>query len=116
MAPKYAEAEGLRILAFPCNQFANQEPGTDAEIKVFAEKKGVIWGKGFDLFNKIDVNGSNAHPLWEYLKKKQGGTLTNSIKWNFTKFVIDKKGQPVARFSTMNDPMPKVEEQIKKLF
>ena len=114
MAPKYAEAEGLRILAFPCNQFGNQEPGTDAEIKVFAEKKGVVWDKGFDFFSKIDVNGNNAHPLYNYLKKKQGGTLTNAIKWNFTKFVVDKEGQAVARFSPMDDPIPKVEESIKK--
>lgn len=113
---KYAEAEGLRILAFPCNQFGSQEPGTDAEIKEFAANKGVEFNKGFDFFSKIDVNGSNAHPLWEYMKKKQGGTLTNAIKWNFSKFVIDKQGQPVARFSPMDDPIPKVEEEIKKYF
>jgi len=113
---KYAEAEGLRILAFPCNQFGSQEPGTDAEIKEFAANKGVEFNKGFDFYSKIDVNGSNAHPLWDYMKKKQGGTLTNAIKWNFTKFVIDKEGQPVARFSPMDDPIPKVEEAIKKYF
>jgi len=113
---EYAEAAGLRILAFPCNQFGSQEPGTDAEIKAFAENKGVEFDKGFDFFSKIDVNGSNAHPLWNYLKKKQGGTLTNAIKWNFSKFVIDKEGQPVARFSPMDDPIPKVEESIKKFF
>jgi len=111
---EYAEAAGLRILAFPCNQFGSQEPGTDAEIKAFAANKGVEFDKGFDFFSKIDVNGSNAHPLWDYLKKKQGGTLTNAIKWNFSKFVIDKQGQPVARFSPMDDPIPKVEESIKK--
>lgn len=113
---EYAEAAGLRILAFPCNQFGSQEPGTDAEIKAFATNKGVELDKGFDFFSKIDVNGSNAHPLWDYLKKKQGGTLTNAIKWNFSKFVIDKEGQPVARFSPMDDPIPKVEESIKKFF
>jgi len=113
---EYAEAAGLRILAFPCNQFGSQEPGTDAEIKAFATNKGVEFDKGFDFFSKIDVNGSNAHPLWDYLKKKQGGTLTNAIKWNFSKFVIDKEGQPVARFSPMDDPIPKVEESIKKFF
>ena len=113
---QYAEAEGLRILAFPCNQFGSQEPGTDAEIKEFAANKGVEFNKGFDFFSKIDVNGSNAHPLWEYMKKKQTGTLTNAIKWNFSKFVIDKEGQPVARFSPMDDPIPKVEEAIKKYF
>ena len=112
---QYAEADGLRILAFPCNQFGSQEPGTNEEIKAFAAAKGVEFGKGFDFFAKIDVNGKNAHPLWDYLKKKQGGTLTDAIKWNFSKFVIDKEGQPVARFSPMDDPIPKVEEAIKKL-
>merc|ERR1712156_460915 len=112
---KYAEADGLRILAFPCNQFGSQEPGTDAEIKAFAESKGVEFGKGFDFYSKIDVNGKNAHPLWAYLKNKQGGTLFNAIKWNFTKFVIDKNGQAVVRFGPMDDPIPKVEEAIEKL-
>ena len=112
---QYAEVDGLRILAFPCNQFGSQEPGTNEEIKAFAAAKGVEFGKGFDFFAKIDVNGKNAHPLWDYLKKKQGGTLTDAIKWNFSKFVIDKEGQPVARFSPMDDPIPKVEEAIKKL-
>ena len=112
---KYAETDGLRILAFPSNQFASEEPGTNEEIKAFAAAKGVEFDKGFDFFAKIDVNGKNAHPLWDYLKKKQGGTLTDAIKWNFSKFVIDKEGQPVARFSPMDDPIPKVEEAIKKL-
>ena len=113
---QYAEAEGLRILAFPCNQFGSQEPGTDAEIKAFAESKGVEFGKGFDFYSKIDVNGDNAHPLWNFLKDKQGGLLGKGIKWNFTKFVVDKEGQPVARFGPMDDPIPKVEKAIKNLF
>ena len=113
---QYSEADGLRILAFPCNQFGSQEPGTDAEIKAFAASKGVEFGKGFDFFSKIDVNGKNAHPLWIYLQNKQGGTLGNAIKWNFSKFVVDKEGQPVARFSPMDDPIPKVEACVKKYF
>jgi len=113
---KYAEAEGLRILAFPCNQFGSQEPGTSAEIKAFAENKGIEWGKGFDLYSKIDVNGKNAHPIWEYLKSKQGGLLGKGIKWNFTKFVVNKEGEPVKRFGPMDDPIPKVEAAIKELF
>ena len=113
---KYAEAEGLRILAFPCNQFARQEPESNLEIQEFATNKGVLFDQGFDFFSKIDVNGSNAHPLWDYLKKNQTGTITNGIKWNFSKFVINKEGKPVARFSPLENPIPKIEECIKKLF
>merc|ERR1712106_106891 len=105
-------AGGLRILGFPCNQFGGQEPGTEAEIKKFAsEKYNVTW----DLFSKVSVNGSSAHPLYTYLKKKQAGFLMNAIKWNFTKFVINKEGQPVARFGPTDDPIPKVETEIKSL-
>ena len=100
----------LAILAFPCNQFGAQEPGTNAEIKKFAEGFGVK----FDMFEKIDVNGSKAHPLWVFLKEKQGGLFGAGIKWNFTKFVIDKNGNPVARLGPMDDPIPKVEDEIKK--
>ncbi|CAB4055768.1 GPX4 [Lepeophtheirus salmonis] len=74
--------------AFPCNQFGNQEPGTNAEIKEYAAKYGVQ----FDMFSKINVNGPDAHPLFKYLKDKQGGTFGDFIKWSFTKFVIDKDG------------------------
>ena len=112
---KYAETDGLRILAFPSNQFASEEPGTNAEIKAFAASKGVEFGKGFDFFAKIDVIGDNAHPLWKYLKSQQG----IDIEWNFAKFVIDKKGIPVAGFSSINNPIPPipdVEEAVKKLF
>ena len=68
------------------------------------------------MFDKIDVNGNHAHPLYEYLKSKQGGTLGNFIKWNFTKFVINKEGQPVARYAPTDDPIPKVLEKCKSLF
>ena len=106
-------AEGLRILAFPCNQFGYQEPGTSEDIKNFATSK---YNVEFDMFEKVNVNGSEAHPLFNYLKEKQAGTMFNFIKWNFTKFVIDKEGQPVARFSPGDDPMPKVLDMCKKLF
>lgn len=106
-----ADKGGLRILGFPCNQFGSQEPGTNEEIKKFAENKGAT----FDMFAKIDVNGSHEHPLYTYLKNKQHGTLTNAIKWNFTKFVINKEGVAVARFGPTDDPIPKVEKEVKKL-
>lgn len=91
---------GLRILAFPCDQFANQEPGNAEEIQCFLKDRKVE----FDLFEKINVNGNNAHPLWAYLKKKQGGTLFDAIKWNFTKFIVDKNGQPVDRQGPTTSP------------
>lgn len=97
---KYRDEKGLRILAFPCNQFNGQEPGSNDEICTFASKHGAK----FDFFSKIDVNGENAHPLWKYLKHKKGGTFGEAIKWNFTKFIIDKNGQPVERFAPTTAP------------
>ncbi|KAG7456727.1 hypothetical protein MATL_G00239020 [Megalops atlanticus] len=101
MHATYAE-KGLRILGFPCNQFGKQEPGTEEEIKEFA--KG--YNAEFDLFSKIDVNGDNAHPLWKWMKEqpKGKGTLGNNIKWNFTKFLINREGHVVKRYSPMDDP------------
>ena len=94
-------AQGLRILAFPCNQFAKQEPGTNHDIKKFAEKRGVK----FDLFSKIEVNGDSTHPLYVYLKHVQGGYFGNSIKWNFSKFLCNKKGVPVKRYGPTESPL-----------
>ncbi|KAK7159895.1 hypothetical protein R3I94_006046 [Phoxinus phoxinus] len=101
MHATYAE-KGLRIMGFPCNQFGNQEPGTEAEIKTFAEG----YKAEFDLFSKIDVNGDDAHPLWKWMKEqpKGAGFLGNNIKWNFTKFLIDRQGQVVKRYSPMDNP------------
>ncbi|EFX89083.1 hypothetical protein DAPPUDRAFT_220769 [Daphnia pulex] len=104
-------SEGLKILGFPCNQFGSQEPGTNSEIKDFAANYNVK----FDMFAKIDVNGDNAHPLWKYLKKKQGGTLTDGIKWNFTKFIVDKNGQPTARYAPTTDPFDMEKDLLKYL-
>jgi len=101
MYAELAESKGLRILAFPCNQFGSQEPGTDAEIKEFATSKYAV---EFDMFSKINVNGSNADPLYNFLKSKQGGTLGNFIKWNFTKFVVNKDGKPVKRYAPNVEP------------
>ena len=113
MYTEHSETAGLRILGFPCNQFGGQEPGSDEEVKKFATEK---YNVTFDMFSKINVNGGDAHPLWVYLKEKQGGFLMNAIKWNFTKFVIDKEGQPRARFGPTDDPKPKVEDEVKKYF
>ncbi|KAJ8708736.1 hypothetical protein PYW08_010118 [Mythimna loreyi] len=97
---KYNE-RGLRILAFPCNQFGGQEPGTLKEILQFTKERKVK----FDLFEKIEVNGENAHPLWNFLKKSQGGILGDFIKWNFSKFIIDRNGVPVERFGPNTSPL-----------
>ena len=113
MYNEHSETAGLRILGFPCNQFGGQEPGSDEEVKKFATEK---YNVTFDMFSKINVNGGDAHPLWVFLKDKQGGFLMNAIKWNFTKFVIDKEGQPRARFGPTDDPKPKVEDEVKKYF
>jgi len=97
---KYAE-KGLEILAFPCNQFGKQEPGTNEEIKAFVAKKGAT----FKLFDKVDVNGKNTHPLFLFLRKELKGTLGSSIKWNFTKFLCDRSGKPVKRYGPPTKPL-----------
>jgi glutathione peroxidase len=102
------EAEGFQILAFPCNQFGNQEPGSAEQIRKFVEKYGVE----FQMFEKIDVNGKNAHPVFVYLKSKQGGLLGDAIKWNFTKFLVDKNGQPIKRYGTATQPIPQIEKDV----
>ena len=104
--------EGLTILGFPCNQFGAQEPGSAAEIGAFCEKN---YGVTFPMFSKIEVNGANAHPLYKYLKDAKPGLLgTEAIKWNFTKFLIGKDGEPVARFAPNTRPED-LEAPIKKL-
>ncbi|EFN84221.1 Phospholipid hydroperoxide glutathione peroxidase, mitochondrial [Harpegnathos saltator] len=97
--------KGLRILAFPSNQFANQEPGTNEEILNFVQRYNVT----FDMFEKIDVNGENAHPLWKWLEEQKDG----KIKWNFTKFIVDRKGQVVSRFEPHTEPLD-MEDTLKK--
>ncbi|KAJ0171812.1 hypothetical protein K1T71_012575 [Dendrolimus kikuchii] len=94
-------SRGLRILAFPCNQFNGQEPGSPREILEFTKNRGVR----FDIFEKIDVNGENAHPLWKFLKRSQPGTLGEFIKWNFSKFIVDKNGAPVERLGPNVNPL-----------
>jgi len=103
------QKDGLRILAFPCNQFGHQEPGTNEEIAKFAAKYGVK----FDMYSKIDVNGDDAIPLWKFLKDKQSGSFGKFIKWNFTKFLVDRDGVPIKRYSPQDAPFS-MEEDIKK--
>ncbi|XP_049858642.1 glutathione peroxidase-like [Schistocerca gregaria] len=109
---EYGDSKGLRILAFPCNQFNGQEPGNSEQIACFALK---TMGATFDLFEKVEVNGDSAHPLWKFLKNKQPGTLGNFIKWNFTKFVVDRDGNPVARFAPTTEPK-KMVDTLNKFF
>jgi glutathione peroxidase len=104
--------DGLTVLGFPCNQFGHQEPGSESEIGAFCQKN---YGVSFPMFAKIDVNGDDTHPLYKYLKKEEKGVLgTQAIKWNFTKFLIDKDGTPVARYGSTTKPED-IEADIKKL-
>ena len=103
---------GLEILAFPCNQFREQESGSHSEIQTFCK---VNYGVEFLLFEKINVNGENAHPLYKFLKKEAKGFLgTESIKWNFTKFLIDRDGNVINRYGSTTKPK-EIEEDIKTL-
>ena len=97
---KYKEKD-LVILGFPCNQFANQEPGDEKSI---SEGCLLNYGVTFPMFAKVDVNGENAHDIFKYLTKELKGFLGGKIKWNFTKFLIDKNGKPVKRFSPYTKP------------
>lgn len=93
--------QGLVILWFPCNQFANQEPGDEKSIQ---EGCMLNYWVTFPMFSKIDVNGENTHEIFVYLKKQLKGFLSSEIKWNFTKFIIDRNGKPVKRFAPTVEP------------
>ena len=97
---KYS-SQGFVVLGFPCNQFAGQEPGDEETIKSFCQ---LNYGVTFPMFAKIDVNGKNADPLFKYLTAKLPGLFTRSIKWNFTKFLINKQGIPVKRYAPVTSP------------
>jgi glutathione peroxidase len=109
--PQYAGLEklydaykdrGLVVLGFPCNQFGKQEPGPEAEIKTFCEAR---FGVTFPLFSKIDVNGATAHDLYKFLVAEKPGFLgSKRIKWNFTKFLIDREGRPLKRYAPQDKP------------
>ena len=103
--------ENFEILGFPCNQFAKQELNSNDEIQEFCQ---LNYGVTFKVFDKINVNGKNAHPLYKYLKKEKSGIFGGSIKWNFTKFLIDKNGNIVERYAPTDSPL-KMEEKIKEL-
>ena len=104
--------QGLEVLGFPCNQFGKQEPGTEKEIQ---EGCLVNYGVTFQMFKKIDVNGGDTHPVFQFLKKELPGVLGGKIKWNFTKFLIDRDGNPVKRFAPITKP-EKLENDLLKLF
>jgi glutathione peroxidase len=121
LTPQYAGLEelyrsykdrGLVVLGFPCNQFAGQEPGTDAEIASFCE---VNYGASFPIFTRINVNGDDAHPIYKWLKKSATGLLgSEAIKWNFTKFLIGRDGAVVERYAPTTEPAD-IAADIEKL-
>ncbi len=92
---------GFEILGFPCNQFGAQEPGTAEEIGSFCQKN---YGVSFPMHAKIDVNGSDAHPLYRFLRTEKGGILGDAIKWNFTKFLVDPSGNVIGRYGSRKKP------------
>lgn len=104
------EDQGFEVLGFPCNQFNNQDPGTDAEISHFCQRN---YGVTFQMFSKVDVKGENAHPLFVYLTQEAKGMITKQIKWNFTKFLIDKNGAVIDRFAPQTKP-ESIEKEIEK--
>lgn len=97
---EYAD-RGLVILGFPCDQFAHQEPGSSDEIGEFCQKN---YGVTFPMYEKIEVNGSGAHPLYQWLRSEKGGLLGSAIKWNFTKFLVGRDGQVIERYSPTTEP------------
>lgn len=107
---KYKD-KGLEILAFPCNQFGSQEPGNNEEIMQFACTR---FKAEFPIFDKVDVNGKEATPLYKFLKKAKGGIFGDGIKWNFSKFLVDQDGNVVDRYAPTTSPSS-IEKDIKKL-
>ena len=108
---KYKD-QGLEVLGFPCNQFGNQEPGSNNEIEEFCT---LNYGVTFPMFSKVDVNGDSADPLFKFLTSNKKGLLGSSkIKWNFTKFLVDKDGNPVKRFAPTTTP-EQISEDIEEI-
>ncbi|MDC7234779.1 MAG: glutathione peroxidase [Spirochaetales bacterium] len=109
---KQYKDKGLVILGFPCNQFAGQEPGDEKSI---SEVCLINYGVSFPMFSKIDVNGSEAHPLYKFLRSRLKGLGGDKIKWNFTKFLIDREGRPVRRFAPTVKPEALEKHILKQL-
>lgn len=107
---KYQE-QGLEVLDFPCNQFANQAPGTEEEIVDFCQSR---YGITFKMFKKVEVNGETAEPLFKHLRKQKSGMMGDKIKWNFTKFLVDRNGNVVGRFSPTTTP-EQIDAEVAKL-
>lgn len=103
--------QGLVVIGFPCNQFGSQDPGSNEEIGEFCQKN---YGVSFLMMQKIEVNGDNEHPLYTWLKKQEGGFLTDGIKWNFTKFLVNRQGEVVDRYAPTTKPEA-IEPEIVKL-
>ena len=93
--------QGFSVIGFPCNQFGSQDPGSNEEIGAFCQKN---YGVSFPMMAKIDVNGTDAHPIFEWLKTQKGGVLTDGIKWNFTKFLLSHDGQVIDRYAPTTKP------------
>ena len=108
---KKYQSQGLEILDFPCNQFGHQAPGNDEEINTFCT---LNYDTTFPRFKKIEVNGKNASPLYKWLKKEKGGIFGSAIKWNFTKFLVDRNGKVIARYSPTTAPA-KIESAVATL-
>lgn len=105
------QSQGFEILDFPCNQFGNQAPGSDEEISDFCNSR---YGITFKQFAKIDVNGEKEEPLYTFLKAQKGGFMGSNVKWNFTKFLVDREGSVVARFAPTKTPEA-IEAEVEKL-
>jgi len=104
--------QGLIVLGFPCNQFGKQDPGSDGQIEEFCQ---LNYGVSFPMFSKIEVNGSNTHPLYEYLKQNAKGLMgSKTIKWNFTKFLVNREGEVVKRYAP-NDKPENIQADIQAL-
>lgn len=120
LTPQFTELEalykeykdqGLEILGFPCNQFASQDPGSNKEISEFC---ALNYGVTFQMFGKVEVNGKMADPLFDYLKSEAKGVLSNEIKWNFTKFLVDANGKVIKRYAPVVKPS-KIKADIERL-